>query len=100
MSGAPDDFGKTRMFHTASPGNIGRRLAARKYHLRKAATQKRVPKPKAAAKPTRPSKKDQVAELLSEEKGIEEIAECVGISVKAVRRHIEKIRDDLGLRAR
>jgi DNA-binding NarL/FixJ family response regulator len=52
-----------------------------------------------AAKPKKLTKRDQVAELLSEELSIEAIAERMGLTDKAVRRHLEKIRAGLGPQA-
>jgi predicted ArsR family transcriptional regulator len=43
--------------------------------------------------------RDQVAEHLSNELDFEQIAERMGLTVKAVRRHFEKIRRDLGVQA-
>jgi DNA-binding NarL/FixJ family response regulator len=44
-------------------------------------------------------KRDQVSELLSEGLEFDQIAERVGITVKAVRRHFENIREGLGVQA-
>lgn len=86
-----DDFGPTRMFHTASPGNRARRLARQRAIKTKPVVQRAI-----KTKIFRTTKKDHVAEWLSQGKEIPEIAALMDISVKAVKRHIEKIRSDLG----
>lgn len=44
-------------------------------------------------------KRDQVSELLSEGLAFDQIAERAGITIKAVRRHFENIRKELGAQA-
>jgi DNA-binding NarL/FixJ family response regulator len=97
MSGAPSDSFLGGLFRTASEGNIARRGGWKRAKVKA----KPAPKPKVARAPyVVPSPmRDQVAEHLSNELDFEQIAERMGLTVKAVRRHFEKIRRDLGVQA-
>lgn len=94
MSGAPSDSYGGGLFRTASAGNISRRFKAMR---RKAAgTLSRPPCPK---RPPAPPKRDEVAELLSQGLEFDAIAERMGLTLKAVRKHFDDIRKRLGAQA-
>lgn len=98
MSGAPSDSYLGGMFRTASAGNIARKCLRRQKLARRAT----APKPKKESKPRRiqSPKRDRVAELLSEGLEFGQIAERIGITRKAVKRHFENICERLGAQAR
>ena len=96
MSGAPSDSYLCGLFRTASAGNIARKfLRARKVAERRAPK----PKPKKLPKPIQSPQRDQVAEMLSIGLELDQIAERMGITRKAVKRHLETIRERLGPQA-
>jgi DNA-binding NarL/FixJ family response regulator len=99
MSGAASDSYVGGLFRTASAGNLARRFKARQ---RTARGQVYRPagnrQPKLRKKPASP-KRDQVAELLSLDLDFDAIAERIGISRKAVKRHFECICKALGTQA-
>jgi DNA-binding NarL/FixJ family response regulator len=84
------------MFCTASPCNV-----ARRYKTRLRLSLKRVspPKERKPRKPIRSPKRDEVAELLSVGLEFDQIADHVGITIKAAKRHFEKICKLLGPQA-
>jgi DNA-binding NarL/FixJ family response regulator len=96
VSGAPSDSFLGGLFRTASAGNISRRLKARGRDPWKPVTPKTVKPPKP---PKRPAKRDQVAELLSLDMNLNDIAAEMGISRKAVDHHFSAIRKRLGAQA-
>jgi DNA-binding NarL/FixJ family response regulator len=81
------------LFRSSSAANIGRRRKPTQFH--KVAKPKRAPKPRPA-----PVKRDEVAEHLSDGLGLDQIAERMGITRKAVDHHFAKIRQGLGEQAR
>lgn len=103
MSGSDGYVGG--LFHTASPANISRSVkrkrkvkAAGGNPLRSRAAyfrQRRARK----AEPRAPTKRDQVAELLAEDRPLRAIAEHLGLTPKAVAKHLEAIRRRLGPQA-
>lgn len=84
------------MFCTASPCNLVRRYKTRLRLSRKPVAQRKVQKPR---KPIRSPKRDEVAELLSIGLEFDQIAEQIGITTKAAKRHFEKICKLLGSQA-
>lgn len=98
MTGAPSDSHGGGLFRTASAGNISRRFKALR---RKAAGA--LSRPASILPPKKPPaspKRDQVAELLSQGLEFDAIAERAGLTLKAVRKHFEAIRKQLGPQAK
>lgn len=94
MSGAPSDSYGHGLFRTASAGNLSRRWKA----LRRKAegTLSRPPRNRG---PYKSPKRDEVAELLSQGFEFDAIAERMGLTVQAVRKHFDAIRKRLGPQA-
>lgn len=84
MSGAPSDSYGHGLFRTASAGNLSRRWKA----LRRRG---KLPK--------KLTKRDEVAELLSQGFELDAIAERMRLTAKAVRSHFDAIRKQLGPQA-
>jgi DNA-binding NarL/FixJ family response regulator len=105
VTGAPSDFSLGGLFRTASAGNLARKAARRRKvkaaggnPLKSRATYFR--KRRAVQRKEKPvGKRDQVAELLAEDWSLAEIATALGLTDKAVRRHLEAIRKRLGPQA-
>ena len=98
MTGASSDSYLGGLFRTASAGNIARKCL----RWRAIARRPRISKPKREPRPRKQPacpKRDEVAELLSQGLEFDQIAERIGITVKAAQRHFEKIRQRLGPQA-
>jgi DNA-binding NarL/FixJ family response regulator len=86
------------LFQTASPGNTARKfIRGRQLDRRAPPVPKKAQREPRKAQP--PVKRDEVAELLSDGLEFDQIAERMGITLKAVRRHFEKIRELMGPQA-
>lgn len=101
MSGSSNDSYVGGLFRTKSEANYNRSVkSTRRYYRGEigiAKPRKRRVVRVVAPKP--PSKRDQVAELLSEGLEFPQIAESLGLTIKAVRRHFDMIRKSLGAQA-
>lgn len=97
MSSSQTSIGS--LFSTASAANAARRFIRGRQLDKRAKPSPVVKVTKAPRKTLQSPKRDQVAELLSSGMEFDQIAERVGITVNAARRHFERIRKGLGPQA-
>lgn len=95
MSGAPSDSYLGGLFRTSSAGNIARKAAHRRPVHIVSPKPARPPKPRRQASP----KRDEFAELLSQDLSIAEIGDRMGLTPKAAQRQFETICKRLGPQA-
>lgn len=97
MSGAPSDSYGHGLFRTVSAANISRRFKA--LRRKTAGALSRPSRNRAPKKAPVPRKRDEVAELLSLGFEFDAIAKRMGMTIKAVRKHFDAIRKQLGRQA-
>lgn len=111
MTGSRSDSYLGGLFQTSSAGNMARRAKRTKQRLETGRAppivfgdgpvrqrREKIRKPDKRLSPVSP-KRDDVAELLSEGLDVAQVAERMGITQRAVRRHLDQIRKRLGPQA-